>query len=264
MLLEGGPPRNVPYASAVGWLERLRGVTNTRPRLIVDRQIRLGNFDRTDVGYDVSLAKEELARKYVLDRPGDGLRFLDVGARDGRLSYLLGIDRNLRYDEDVWRANHARFAAKYEYYGLDLTPEAAERVLTGDVCDPSFVADRPEYEGFFDVVYSNNVFEHLRKPWLAARNIVGMLRPGGICITITPFSLRYHESPADYFRYTHTGLSSLFEDAGPVKTLLAGYDLYGRRNNWQGLGTANDTVPVDSFGAWRENWFTVCISEKLA
>ena len=145
------------YPSAVAGLQSLKRWLYPRPRLIIDREVRLGNFDRADVGYEVSLAKEEVARRYVLD----------------------------------------------------------------------------------------------------------MLRPGGICITIAPFALRYHESPADHFRYTHTGLASLFEDAGAVTTLVAGYDLQGRRNNWQGLGSANDICPVDSFGAWRENWFTVCVVEKL-
>jgi hypothetical protein len=108
------------------------------------------------------------------------------------------------------------------------------------------------------------VFEHLRRPWAAARNILDLLRPGGSCITIAPFSLRYHESPEDHFRYTHTGLVALFEEHAPVRTVLAGYDIAGRRNNWQGLGTANDTVPADEFGAWRENWFTIAIVEKPA
>jgi SAM-dependent methyltransferase len=244
-------------------VDRVQGLKRSRPRLILDRGPRLGEFGRTDVGYDVSLAKEELARQYILERQGTKMRFLDIGARDGRLDYLLGIERNLSFDEGLWRANHERFTAKYEYFGLDLAPEADDRVLTGDVCDPSFVADRPEYRDFFDVVYSNNVFEHLRRPWIAARNVVDMIRPGGICITITPFSIRYHESPADYFRYTHTGLASLFEDSGRTRTVVTGYDLHGRRNDWQGLGTANDICPVDRFGAWRENWFTVCIVEKL-
>ena len=113
-------------------------------------------------------------------------------------------------------------------------------------------------------MYSNNVFEHLRRPWTAARNAVWLLAPGGICITIAPFAIRYHESPVDYFRYTHSGLAALFEDAGPVRTLLSGYDISGRRNDWQGQGATHDVCPEDRFGAWRENWFVVTVVEKLA
>lgn len=88
------------------------------------------------------------------------------------------------------------------------------------------------------------------------------VKRGGIIVTITQFAIRYHECPADYFRYSHIGLNSLFEEYGEVKILESGYDISGRRNNWQGLGSENDIVPIDKFGAWRENWFTVSIVEK--
>jgi hypothetical protein len=149
-------------------VERLKALRRSRPRLIVDRALRLGDFHRTDVGYDVSLAKEEVARHYVLEREGTGLRFLDVGARDARLDYLLGVERNLRFDEGLWKANHERFTAKYEYYGLDLAPEVKEHVLTGTSAIRRSSLSEPEYGGFFDVVYSNNIFEHQRRPRIAA------------------------------------------------------------------------------------------------
>jgi SAM-dependent methyltransferase len=232
--------------------------------MIVDRSRALGNFAPLDVGYEVGLRKEAVAREHLFARPGRELTFLDVGARDGRLDYLLGIHENLRFDPEFYEANLRAFREKYRYFGLDLAPSDDPNVIVGDICSERFGDAHDEFEAFFDVVYSNNVFEHLRRPWVAAKNIVQMLKPGGICITITPFSLRYHESPADYFRYSHTGLASLFEDAGQVEVLVSGYDLVGRRNNWQGLGEANDIVPVDRFGAWRENWFTLCIVQKGA
>jgi SAM-dependent methyltransferase len=234
------------------------------PRFIVDRGRRLGDFSNTDVAYDTSLRKEELARTRIFEMPGDGLRFLDVGARDGKLTYLLGITANLQSDEAMYAENKRRFDDKYEYWGLDLEPEDEERVVSADICEDGMLERRPDLRDFFDVVYSNNVFEHLRRPWSAARNIVQMLRPGGICITIAPFALRYHESPDDYFRYTHRGLASLFEDTGGVEILDSGYDITGRRNNWQGLGPARDIVPLDNFGAWRENWFVVAVVRKTA
>jgi SAM-dependent methyltransferase len=232
--------------------------------LIFDRAPALGDFAAREIGYDTSLVKEAVAREYLFAQPGNGLSFLDVGARDGRLDYLLGIHDNLRFDPVFYETNLAAFRKKYRYFGLDLTPATDVDVVVGDICSGRFVDEHQELLGFFDAVYSNNVFEHLRRPWVAAKNIVALLKPGGICITITPFSLRYHESPADYFRYTHTGLASLFEDAGDIDILESGYDIVGRRNNWQGMGKANDIVPLDSFGAWRENWFTVTVVRRRA
>lgn len=233
-----------------------------RTRVVIDRELRLG-ARRGQVAYDISVCKEEAARDFVFSRPGEDLTFLDVGARDGRLDYLFGIRRNLRFDPDFYQQNLERFRAKYSYWGLDINPDRPnERVIVGDVASDSLLAQYPNYEGFFDVAYSNNVFEHLRRPWVAAGNILALLKSGGICITIAPFALRYHESPEDHYRYTHTGLSALFEEHAPVKTLLSGYDITGRRNDWQGSGEHRDICPVDRFGAWRENWFVINVVEK--
>jgi hypothetical protein len=114
---------------------------------------------------------------------------------------------------------------------------------------------------FFDVIYSNNVFEHLEKPWIAAENIDFLLKRR-VVITIAPFSLRYHAVPDDYFRYSHTAIYSLFSDYGNYDVVKTGYDINGRRNNWQGSGKVKDIVPLDNFGAWREAWNTFTVLQK--
>ena len=90
-----------------------------------------------------------------------------------------------------------------------------------------------------------------------------MLKVNGACITIVPFSQRYHESPVDCFRYTHEGIRYLFENEMEIEIIAQGYDIDGRRNNWNGVGLNNDYVPEDNFGAWRETWFTVFIFKKI-
>ena len=232
-------------------------------RLIVDRERRLGNFEAPLAVHRTDLNKEEVSRDYVFAQAGESLNFLDVGARDGALTYLLGIRGNLKYDEAFYQSNFARFKQKYRYFGMDLLPADSEQVLSGDVCDPAYVDNHPQFCARFDVIYSNNVFEHLERPWLAAANLEKLLKPGGIIITVVPFAQRYHESPGDFFRYTHTGIASLFDAAGQFETLVSGYDIVGRRNNWQGNGANNDIVPVDNFGAWRETWYTLCIMKKV-
>jgi len=246
-------------ARAVSLLQRARNL-----RLIVDDEMRLGNFGRsTDELPLLSRSKEELTRAHVFASPGENLKFLDVGANDGALTYMLGITRNLDYSEPVYRANFETFQKKYRYYGMDLKGGSNPNVLIGDICAPDYLEQHPTFVEYFDVVYSNNVFEHLRKPWLAAANVLGLLKPGGLGIMIVPFAQRYHRVPEDYFRYTHVGMRSLFEDAGAIEVLECGYDIAGRRNNWQGSGTVSDIVPEDKFGAWRETWFTALVFRKL-
>jgi SAM-dependent methyltransferase len=145
---------------------------------------------------------------------------------------------------------------------MDLRPTGDANVLVGDICAADYVAAHAQFARFFDVIYSNNVFEHLRRPWQAASNILALLKPGGLGIVIVPFAQRYHQDPEDYFRYTHVGLRSLFEDAGAIEVIGCGYDLVGRRNDWQGSGEVNDIVPEDKFGAWRETWFTMLVFRK--
>lgn len=81
-----------------------------------------------------------------------------------------------------------------------------------------------EYPGFdicaetlperFDLIIADQVFEHLKWPLRAARNVYAMLRPGGHFIIATPFLLRVHASPIDCNRWTETGLSCLLQEAG--------------------------------------------------
>lgn len=244
---------------------RLRGSSPARRlRLILDHQVIIGNFS-LECGYQTGLNKELLSRRAVLERKsssGAKMRFLDVGGRDGRLSYLLGNTQPLKFDPQNYAINRRKFDALYDYFGVDLRP-AGTSVLVGDLCASDFSASHSEFAGAFDVIYSNNVFEHLRKPWIAAGNILRLLKPQGICITIVPFAQRYHEDPADYFRYAPSGIISLFEDQAPIQVVHAGFDIRARRYDWQGSGDANDVVPVDDFGAWRETWFTLVILEKL-
>lgn len=247
--------------------EGLKEFATYRVRLILDINKRVGNHAFKTTLTEFDLRKEEVSRLHILGRSGFGMKFLDVGARDGQLTYLLGVTTNMKFDQSFYETNLITFKKKYVYFGLDLKVAQLDadqpEVVVGDICKVNFMEDHKDQLGQFDVVYSNNVFEHLENPFCAAQNIWSLCRDGGLIVTVVPFSQRYHESPNDYFRYTHRGIEKLFEVAGNVKVIESGYDLMGRRNNWQGTGLFNDIVPRDNFGAWRETWFTVCILQKM-
>lgn len=230
----------------------------------MDYDKRLGDFSNTNIGYQTNFNKEEICRKYILSRNGNNKQnFLDVGGNDGLLGYMLGVESNLKYNDALYSKSKTTFDSIYTYYGVDLAESNAKNILIGDICDDAYLDSRNEFINFFDVIYSNNVFEHLEKPWIAAENISRMLKTGGLAVMVVPFSQRYHEVPGDYFRYTHKGLASLFLNSASYKIIECGYDILGRRNNWQGAGNNNDIVPLDKYGAWRETWFTVLIIEKV-
>ena len=65
-----------------------------------------------------------------------------------------------------------------------------------DVCKPGWT----EEDGTpmqFDIILSDQVWEHLDYPWRATRNVYSMLREGGWFYLCVPFYLKYHGAPYD-------------------------------------------------------------------
>ncbi len=176
--------------------------------------------------------------------------FLDVGGRSG-----------VRKD----------YADGFEYIILEINKKLdAPDIIYGDICDCPQISDES-----YDVVFSNNVFEHIKTPWLAANECVRITKSGGLNIHITPFAWRYHPDPVDCFRYTHTGMKMLFEQSDNMEEVLSGYDISGRRGNHpsdeleEGGNHGSkkngglDLVPVDELGGWREHWRVIYIGRKI-
>ncbi len=163
--------------------------------------------------------------------------YLDVGGRKGE------------------RADVAR---GFEYFAMDLEPRA-KNVVVGDICHCPEIPDNS-----YDAVASFDVFEHLERPWEAARECIRITKPGGLLIHRTLFAYRYHPIPIDYWRFTAQGLEYLFTRDGAVETVCKGYDLRKRRMNhvgWPMTGN-RDVPPVDLWGGFRENWLVLFVGRK--
>lgn len=128
--------------------------------------------------------------------------------------------------------------------------------LKGNISSDNFIQNYQEHLGSFDIIYSSDVLEHVENPFQAAKNVLSLLKPGGVCITIVPFAYPYHPDPCDYFRFTHEGLSLLFNAAKSKQfdVIHYSYDISDRRDNRKG-----QSVPIDCFGGWRENWMLLHI-----
>jgi len=66
----------------------------------------------------------------------------------------------------------------------------------------------------FDLIIADQVFEHLKWPYRAARNVHQMLNPGGWFLVTVPFLVRVHRSPIDCMRWTEEGLSYFLQECG--------------------------------------------------
>ena len=73
-----------------------------------------------------------------------------------------------------------------------------------------------EWSNRFDCFIANAVFEHLERPWVAAREVARSLAPGGLFLVVTHQCFPLHGYPQDFFRFSREALRLIFEDAGLV------------------------------------------------
>jgi SAM-dependent methyltransferase len=108
--------------------------------------------------------------------------------------------------------SHGRFpwVAPKDYVKLDIVAGPDVDVV-GDLH-----ALPAEWSQKFDCVLANAVFEHLERPWIAAREIARVLAPGGVFLVSTHQSFPLHAYPSDFFRFSREALRLIFEDAGLV------------------------------------------------
>ncbi len=107
------------------------------------------------------------------------------------------------------------------YVGIDIHP--APNV---DAVVDAHAISRTLGCGTFDGVFSLAVLEHLSAPWLVAREINSSLRPGGLAYTLAPHTWPAHEMPNDFWRFSESGLETLFGSASGFEVLDSG--VYGR------------------------------------
>jgi SAM-dependent methyltransferase len=66
----------------------------------------------------------------------------------------------------------------------------------------------------FDLVICEQVLEHVPDLFTAVKNLFALCRPGGLLLVSTPFLLRIHGTPDDFWRFTPNGLKQLLEQGG--------------------------------------------------
>jgi SAM-dependent methyltransferase len=72
----------------------------------------------------------------------------------------------------------------------------------------------PLAEASADVVLATETLEHVLDPAQFLREAERCLRPGGRLVLTVPFAARWHFIPADYWRFTPSGLKHLLTAAG--------------------------------------------------
>lgn len=70
----------------------------------------------------------------------------------------------------------------------------------------------PLKEKSVDLILLDAVLEHVKEPWRVADECCRALKSGGKILCIVPFMHHFHAYPEDYFRFTTSGIKSLFEE----------------------------------------------------
>ena len=118
-----------------------------------------------------------------------------------------------------------------------------------------------EWTNRFDAYVSHSVFEHLQRPWIAAREVARVLAPGGFCHVLTHQAFPLHGYPSDYFRFSTEALRLLFEDAGLAVLEVAYKDRVK-------ILLPPHLLPVRHYDSWNEEWpsyaYVALVAEKRA
>ena len=134
---------------------------------------------------------------------------------------------------------------QFDYVSMDISQTSPD-VLVGDITKCPELEDKS-----FDVIVSFEVFEHISKPWLAAAEMMRLLRPGGLTVHTTVFSWRYHPVPKDYWRFTPSAMKVLFDG---MTHIVGRFDDTERRRDLRGASNSKFRLEPDKLGGWRENW----------
>ena len=117
-----------------------------------------------------------------------------------------------------------RFGPKARFVGIDLAPgDNVDRTL--DICSPPRTLKSVLGDELFDLVICCHVLEHTQSPVRAARNIEGLLRPGGLAYVATPWSQAFHAAPDDYWRFSVRGLGLMFRRLEILSAFYSGGDV---------------------------------------
>ena len=95
--------------------------------------------------------------------------------------------------------------SKWENFGFRSYQNSTLSTL--DICE-----ERPE--GQYDLIIAEQVWEHLKCPYRATKNVLDALRPGGYFLVTVPFFIRSHPHPLDCTRWSADGLRYFLEETG--------------------------------------------------
>ena len=100
------------------------------------------------------------------------------------------------------------------------------QVITSDVHNefkPDYIFDGhfiPFADNCFDMVLAAQVIEHTMNPWKFCQELQRVTKAGGLLQIEAPQNYPYHGEPYDFFRFTYTGMRSLFPQCEVIQSVI--------------------------------------------
>ncbi len=100
-----------------------------------------------------------------------------------------------------------------EYIGCDIATSGHDHI--NEQIDVFYNGETIPFEdGYFDNIFTSEVFEHVFNLDTILDELYRVLKPGGYMLATVPFIWNEHEIPFDYGRYTSYGIQSLLKRHG--------------------------------------------------
>lgn len=102
----------------------------------------------------------------------------------------------------------------------------------------------PFKDGVFDAIFSFDVLEHVTDPFLCARELTRVLKPGGYLYLDLPFLQLEHGYPHHYFNATRMGLRRLFNNLLEIQAHVVPESGHPAHLIWTALNAYRNGLPI--------------------
>jgi hypothetical protein len=120
-----------------------------------------------------------------------------------------------------WEANRPTHHKEWAPHAREYTMSDIEDGQDVDIVADAHTLSQTVHHSY-DAFIAISVWEHLKRPWIAAQEAAAVVKAGGIAYVCTHQTFPLHGYPHDYFRFSADALALIFEDAG-FTTLSYGY-----------------------------------------
>lgn len=173
--------RGIPIFSEVdGYVENYQQIASDHLQVL-----KKGEADNPFIETELWQTLEDSTRAILLEHVPGNSRVLDVGVGLGRLLGKL---------------------VQYERFGVDISLDYLERAqATGIEVAFARIEDLPYADEYFDAILVCDVLEHVLDLNLCCKQILRVLKPGGLLIVRVPYreDLSGYLSEANVYKYVH-------------------------------------------------------------